>query len=51
MTNLNDGIKNLSFCNMGQSHLVHFVDPLTSLRSTVIDDGFEVDISPMHLCM
>ncbi len=44
MTNLNDGTKHLSFCIMGQSHLVHYVDPLTSLHSTVIHDGFEVVI-------
>ncbi len=39
---LNDGIEHLSFCIMGQSHLIHYVDPLIGFQSTITRDGFEV---------
>lgn len=42
--NLNDGIEHLSFRIMGQSYLVHFVDPLIGLHSTITRDGFEIVI-------
>jgi hypothetical protein len=40
VTHLNDGIKYLTFRIIGQSHMVHFVDSLISIDSTVTQKGF-----------
>ncbi len=42
--NLNDGIEHLSSHIMGQSHLIHYVNPLIGLHSRITRDGFEVVI-------
>ncbi len=42
--NLNDGIKHLSVHIMGQSHLVHSVDPLIGFHFAITRDGFEITI-------
>jgi hypothetical protein len=35
-TNLNGGIKHLTFCIIGQSHMVCFVDYLVNIHSIII---------------
>jgi hypothetical protein len=40
VTHLNDRIKYLTFCIIEQSHMVHFVDFLISIDSTVTQKGF-----------
>jgi hypothetical protein len=44
ITNLNDGIKHLSFWFMGQSHMVHSIDPLIGLHFLIIHNDFETTI-------
>jgi hypothetical protein len=49
VTHLNDGIKHLTFCIIGQSHMVHFVDSLISTHSTVIPKGFHQTIRSINV--
>jgi hypothetical protein len=44
---LNDGTKHLAFQIMGQSHIVHYIDPLTGLHFPITCDDFEVTIIVM----
>ncbi len=44
MTNLNDGIMDLTFHIIKQPHMVHFVDLTTSVHFTITHDGFEAII-------
>ncbi len=37
---LNDGIKHLTFCIMGKFHMVHFVNSLINIHSTISPKGF-----------
>jgi hypothetical protein len=41
---LNDGIKHLTFCVIGQFHMVHFVDSLISIHSTITPKDFHQTI-------
>jgi hypothetical protein len=45
---LNDGTQHLPFQIMGQSHMVHLVDLLTSLHSPITRDDFEAIITTMN---
>jgi len=45
---LNDGTKHLAFRIMGQSHMVHYIDPLTGLHSPIACDDFEATIIVMN---
>jgi hypothetical protein len=38
---LNDGPKHVAFRIMGQSHMVHYIDPLTGLHFPIACDDFE----------
>jgi hypothetical protein len=41
---LNDGIQHLTFCIIGQFHMVHFVDSLINIHSIVSPKGFHQTI-------
>jgi hypothetical protein len=45
MIHLNDGIKHLTFCMIRQSHMVHFVDSLISIYSTITQKSFHQTIN------
>lgn len=45
---LNDRTQHLPFQIMGQSHMVHLVDLLTSLHSPITRDDFEAIITTMN---
>ncbi len=44
VTHLKDGIKHLTFYIIRQSHMVHFVDSLINIHSTVTPKGFHQTI-------
>ncbi len=44
---LNDGTKHLAFQIMGQSHMVHYIDPLIGLHFPITYDDFEATIIVM----
>jgi hypothetical protein len=44
VSNFNDGTKHLDFYIMGQSHMVHYVDLLTSLHSPITHGDIETTI-------
>jgi hypothetical protein len=44
ITNINDGIKHLFFGFIGQSHMVHSIDPLIRLHFLITHNDFETTI-------
>jgi hypothetical protein len=49
MIHLNDGIKHLTFCIIGQFYTVHFVNSLISIHSTITQKGFHQTIRTIKI--
>ncbi len=49
MIDLNDGTEHLNFHIIRYFHMVHYVDYLTGIHSTIIREGFDEAIASMKV--